>query len=104
MKAIEKYVDAGPATPVVPLMLQWSLLRELSISPYYFSRVPASLAQEMDSFAARLKNERENASKRNAPADSYESYVNFRRDAEQARELQKGYDAILFKLKPIFFR
>jgi|GEM_PF-3388182 len=104
MRVIEKYVDSGPSTGIVQLLLQWSILRELSISPYYFSKIPASLAAEMDAFAARLKQEREEASKRPDPRDTFEAYANFRADTEQAIELQKGYDAIVFKLRGVLFR
>jgi len=104
MKAVGNYVDAGPATSLVQLLAQWSLLRELSISPYYMSRVPQALAAEMDAFALRIKGEREEASRRAEPRDNYESYVNFRADTLKAIELQRDYDAILFKLRGVFFR
>jgi hypothetical protein len=104
LKAIEKYVDSGPATGIVQLLLQWQILRELSISPYYSSKLPASLSGEMDKFAARLKQEREEASKRPEATDNFEAYTNFRADVLQAIEHQKSYDAILFKLRRVIFR
>lgn len=104
MKAIERYVDSGPSTGIVQLLLQWSILRELSISPYYFSKISAPIVVEMDAFAARLKAEREEASRRPEARDTYEAYANFRADAGQAIELQKSYDAIMFKLRGVLFR
>ncbi|MEO5667894.1 MAG: hypothetical protein ABIR96_07545 [Bdellovibrionota bacterium] len=104
MKAIEKYVDSGPATGIVQLLLQWSVLRELSISPYYSPKVPAGLAAEMDRFATQLKSERQEASQRADPRDNFEAYSNFRKDTLQAGEVQKSYDAIVFKLRGVMFR
>ena len=103
MKVIEHYVDPGPALSLVSLLLQWSVLRELSISPYYASRLPAPLASEMDRVSDFFKAEREKSSDRHESHSEEDDYIALRKDRVRTLVLQKTYDAMLTKLRPIFF-